>query len=97
MRIGVVSDTHGLLRPEVAPALAGVERILHLGDVGKASILKDLGKIAPVTAIRGNIDREGTCERPCSTATRTCLTSLRKRAFSILIRGLAGRGGLSCR
>ena len=61
MRIGVVSDTHGLLRPEVAPALAGVERILHLGDVGKASILKDLGKIAPVTAIRGNIDREGPC------------------------------------
>jgi hypothetical protein len=38
-----------------------VERILHLGDVGKASILKDLGKIAPVTAIRGNIDREGPC------------------------------------
>jgi hypothetical protein len=61
MRIGVVSDTHGLLRPEVASALAGVERILHLGDVGKASILKELGKIAPVTAVRGNIDREGPC------------------------------------
>ena len=60
-RIGVISDTHGLLRPEVAPALAGVERILHLGDVGKPSILNDLGKIAPVTAIRGNIDREGPC------------------------------------
>ncbi|MGA3263836.1 MAG: metallophosphoesterase family protein [Terracidiphilus sp.] len=63
MRIGVVSDTHGLLRPEVAPALAGVERILHLGDVGKASILKELDKIAPVTAIRGNIDREGPCSK----------------------------------
>jgi len=63
MRIGVISDTHGLLRPEVAPALAGVERILHLGDVGGASILKTLGKIAPVIAIRGNIDREGTCSR----------------------------------
>jgi putative phosphoesterase len=61
MKIGVVSDTHGLLRPEVAPALAGVERILHLGDVGKASILKELAKIAPVTAIRGNVDREGPC------------------------------------
>jgi hypothetical protein len=61
MRIGVISDTHGLLRPEVAPALAGVERILHLGDVGKASILTELEKIAPVTAIRGNIDREGPC------------------------------------
>jgi len=61
MKIGVISDTHGLLRPEVAPALAGVERILHLGDVGKISILTELEKIAPVTAIRGNVDRDGTC------------------------------------
>src|ERR1035437_221853 len=61
MKIGVVSDTHGLMRPEVARALAGVERILHLGDVGTASILKELGKIAPVTAVRGNVDREGPC------------------------------------
>jgi hypothetical protein len=61
MKIGVVSDTHGLLRPEVARALAGVERILHLGDVGKASILEELAAIAPVTAIRGNVDREGPC------------------------------------
>jgi putative phosphoesterase len=61
MRIGVVSDTHGLLRPEVAPALAGVERILHLGDVGKPSVLKELERIAPVTAVRGNVDREGPC------------------------------------
>ena len=63
MRIGVISDTHGLLRPEVAPALKGVDRILHLGDVGKPSILKDLEKIAPVTAIRGNVDREGECAK----------------------------------
>jgi putative phosphoesterase len=61
LKIGVISDTHGLLRPEVAPALAGVERILHLGDVGKFSILAELEKIAPVTAIRGNVDREGPC------------------------------------
>ena len=61
MKIGVISDTHGLLRPEVAPALAGVERILHLGDVGKISILRELEKIAPVTAIRGNVDSEGPC------------------------------------
>jgi uncharacterized protein len=61
MKIGVISDTHGLLRPEVAPALAGVDRILHLGDVGKISILRELEKIAPVTAIRGNIDRDGPC------------------------------------
>ena len=58
---GVISDTHGLLRPEVAPVLAGVSRILHLGDVGRFSILKELEKIAPVTAIRGNVDREGPC------------------------------------
>jgi hypothetical protein len=61
MKIGVVSDTHGLLRPEVAPALAEVERILHLGDVGKASVLKALEEIAPVTAVRGNVDRDGAC------------------------------------
>jgi hypothetical protein len=61
MKIGVVSDTHGLFRPEITPALAGVERILHLGDVGKPSVLKALGKIAPVTAVRGNVDREGLC------------------------------------
>lgn len=61
MKIGVISDTHGLLRPEVAPALAGVDRILHLGDVGEISILRELEKIAPVIAIRGNIDREGSC------------------------------------
>jgi putative phosphoesterase len=67
MKIGVVSDTHGLLRPEVTAALAqaepGVARILHLGDVGDAEILRELGKIAPVTAVRGNVDREGECAR----------------------------------
>jgi len=61
MKIAVISDTHGLLRPEVLPALTGVSRILHLGDVGKISILDDLRKIAPVTAIRGNIDHSGPC------------------------------------
>ena len=59
MKIGVVSDTHGLLRPEAARALAGVQRILHLGDVGKPSVLNELEKIAPVTAVRGNVDRDG--------------------------------------
>ncbi|MGA3011820.1 MAG: metallophosphoesterase family protein [Terracidiphilus sp.] len=61
MKIGIVSDTHGLFRPEIVPALAGVERILHLGDVGKPAVLAELGKIAPVTAVRGNVDREGPC------------------------------------
>ena len=63
MKIGVVSDTHGLLRPEVIPALAAVDHILHLGDVGKYSILEELAKVAPVHAIRGNVDRSGPCSR----------------------------------
>jgi putative phosphoesterase len=63
VKIGVISDTHGLLRPEVLPLLAGVESILHLGDVGNAKILKALREIAPVTAVRGNIDCEGPCAR----------------------------------
>src|ERR1035441_5265531 len=61
MKIGIVSDTHGLYRPQVAQALAGVERILHLGDVGKISVLEELANIAPVTAVRGNVDRSGPC------------------------------------
>jgi uncharacterized protein len=61
MKIGVVSDTHGLLRPEVMPALRGVEHILHLGDVGDFDIVKSLEQVAPVTAIRGNVDRAGKC------------------------------------
>ena len=61
MKIGVVSDTHGLLRPQVISELAGVERILHLGDVGDPGILKSLQAVAPVTAVRGNIDRAGEC------------------------------------
>lgn len=63
MKIGVLSDTHGLLRPEVLPKLKGVESILHLGDVGDAKILDQLREIAPVTAVRGNIDKSGTCAK----------------------------------
>jgi putative phosphoesterase len=55
--IGVISDTHGLLRPEALEALAGVERILHAGDIGTAEILTALQRVAPVTAVRGNNDR----------------------------------------
>ena len=61
MLIGVISDTHGLLRPEATAALQGSEHILHAGDVGDSEILTQLGKIAPLTAIRGNIDRTGKC------------------------------------
>lgn len=63
MRAGVISDTHGLLRPEAVAALKDVEHILHAGDVGDAEILDRLGHIAPVTAIRGNVDRSGRCGR----------------------------------
>jgi len=61
MLIGVISDTHGLLRPEALSALAGVDHILHAGDVGNPEILDALSEIAPVTAIRGNIDTHGDC------------------------------------
>ena len=56
MRIGVISDTHGLLRPEALAALRGVDRILHAGDIGNPEILERLRNLAPVTAIRGNVD-----------------------------------------
>ena len=61
MLIGVISDTHGLLRPEALAALRGVEHILHAGDVGDIAILDALREIAPVTAIRGNVDVYGAC------------------------------------
>jgi uncharacterized protein len=61
MLIGVISDTHGLLRPEAWAALAECEHILHAGDVGDARILETLREIAPVTAIRGNVDVSGSC------------------------------------
>ena len=61
MTIGVVSDTHGLLRTEAIQALIGVDHILHAGDVGNPLVLDKLHWIAPVTAIRGNIDRFNLC------------------------------------
>ncbi len=57
MRIGVISDTHKLLRPEAASALQGVDRIIHAGDIGSPGLLDRLRLIAPVTAVRGNTDR----------------------------------------
>ena len=61
MKIGIISDTHGLLRPQAIAALQGVDHILHAGDVGDDNILEALRKIAPVTAIRGNTDHHGLC------------------------------------
>lgn len=57
MIIGIISDTHGLLRPEAVEALRGSERIIHAGDVGDPEILEQLSLIAPVTGVRGNIDK----------------------------------------
>jgi uncharacterized protein len=63
MAIGVISDTHGLLRPEAVDALRGSELILHAGDVGSAEVLRALKSIAPVVAVRGNMDVEAWAER----------------------------------
>jgi putative phosphoesterase len=57
MIIGVISDTHGLLRPEAIAALRGAERIIHAGDVGGPEVLAALAALAPVTAVRGNNDK----------------------------------------
>lgn len=55
--IGVISDTHGLLRPEALKALRGSQHIIHAGDVGSPEILEELSTIAPLTAVRGNVDK----------------------------------------
>ena len=59
MLVGVISDTHGLMRPEALAALRGVDRIIHAGDIGTPEILTALEAIAPITAVRGNNDRDG--------------------------------------
>ena len=64
MKIGIISDTHGLLRPEVIEKLSGCEVILHGGDINKRSILDTLEEIAPVYAVRGNNDKEWVEEIP---------------------------------
>jgi uncharacterized protein len=56
VRIGVISDTHGLLRPEVEHRFAGVTHIVHAGDMGSPNVIAGLQRIAPVIAIRGNVD-----------------------------------------
>ena len=63
MIVGVISDTHGLLRPEAVAALQGSEHIIHAGDIGAEDIIPVLQEIAPVTAIRGNVDQELWCRK----------------------------------
>jgi putative phosphoesterase len=59
LRIGLISDTHGLLRPEALAALRGCDHLLHAGDIGKPEILDALHQLAPLTVVRGNNDRDG--------------------------------------
>lgn len=61
-RVGVVSDTHGLMRPEAFAFLQGSDHIIHAGDIGNADIIAQLQRIAPVTAVRGNNDKGGWAE-----------------------------------
>ncbi len=70
-RIGVLSDTHGLLRPEIREYLEGVEYIVHAGDVGEPEIVSSLEQIAPLTAVRGNIDHGKWAEQLCESAVLT--------------------------
>ena len=80
MRIGIISDTHGLVRPEVTELLAGVHHIIHAGDIGRPEVISGLRKIAPVTAIRGNIDRGEWAAQYLDTA----LVKLGGRSFYVL-------------
>ena len=61
-QVGLISDTHGLLRPEALSALTGVDALIHAGDVGKPELLEPLRAIAPLTVVRGNVDRSDWAE-----------------------------------
>lgn len=82
MAIGVISDTHGLLRPEAVDALRGSELILHAGDLGSAEVLRALMRVAPVVAVRGNVDVEAWAQGLRSTE----LADFKKTCFYILHR-----------
>jgi putative phosphoesterase len=80
MKIGIISDTHGLVRPEAIERLADVDHIIHAGDIGRPEVVSELRKIAPVTAIRGNVDRgEWAAEYP-----PTALVKLGGRSIHVL-------------
>ena len=78
--IGIISDTHGLLRPEALSMIQGVQHIIHAGDIGKPEIIPGLAEIAPVTAIRGNVDVADWTRALPETA---CVTLLGRRFFVI--------------
>ena len=100
-RIGVISDTHGLLRPGVRGAFDGVEHILHAGDVDQSRVLDGLRAIAPVTAVRGNMDSY--CDRMARADKVKCarraaasspLGVARKPIVDRVLQGGGGRRGL---
>ncbi|MCU1763132.1 metallophosphatase family protein [Pseudomonas sp. 14P_8.1_Bac3] len=70
MKVGVISDTHGLLRPEAVAALEGCERIIHAGDIGSLDILEQLQAIAPLHVVRGNNDLDAPWADPIPDALR---------------------------
>jgi uncharacterized protein len=77
MRIGLISDTHGYLDPRAGPALAGVARILHAGDIGSAAIVEALEVIAPVIAVQGNVDAGTALARRYPASLRLTLEGVR--------------------
>jgi hypothetical protein len=92
VRVGLISDTHGLLRPQAVAALQGCDRIVHGGDIGSAAILEALAAIAPLTMVRGNNDREPWAEGIPET-TELCVDGVRIHVIhdvSQLGAGLAG-------
>ena len=92
--VGLISDTHGLVRPEALAALRGVGRIVHAGDVGAPDVLTALRAIAPVTAVRGNNDRGAWAER---LPERTTLTIRGRRLLVVHDRTAVGREAVAGR
>lgn len=64
--IGIISDTHGLVRPEALAVLRGCDALVHAGDVGKPDVLEELRRLAPLTAIRGNVDTWASSDLPAT-------------------------------
>jgi predicted phosphodiesterase len=89
LRIGVISDTHGLLRPQVERCLVGVAHIVHAGDIGSPDVVAGLHRIAPVVAIKRNVDTGDL--RPLASARIETI-----RGCSISIREVLGRGVSTC-
>jgi uncharacterized protein len=80
MMIGIISDTHGLLRPEACERLSGVDHIIHAGDIGRPEVISELRRLAPTTAIRGNVDTGAWADEYPHTARLT----LGGRSFHVL-------------